>query len=154
LPHEADAFDHCGELLRGDVAGRLRETAVRRDVDALRLDVLQYRPQSLGDQLRWLDPGILHVDQPGRQSHRRPDLARQFDLGHLAAGELERQLLHRRPGQVWEQRAITAMPDGAAAEVAEAHMQTKESPDTVDRVRDQIEELLRAVGPAGEARLV
>src|SRR5205823_10650923 len=61
--HGAHALYHAGELPAGDEPGRLRKPAIRRDVYALRLDVLQHQPQPLRHQLRRLDPRILHVHQ-------------------------------------------------------------------------------------------
>ena len=46
-------------------------TETRRSVH-----VLQHRAEPLGHQLRRLDPGVLHVDQPDRHVHRVGQLRR------------------------------------------------------------------------------
>src|SRR5438067_12278733 len=50
--HRPHAIDHVLQLAHRDEPRRLREAAVRRDVDALRVDVFQHRPQPLRHQLR------------------------------------------------------------------------------------------------------
>ena len=56
---------------------------------------LSTRPQSVGHQLGRLDPGILDVDQSHGDIHRLGQLSQELDLGQLAAGELECQLIDR-----------------------------------------------------------
>ena len=79
-------------------------------------------PQTFGHQLRRLHPGILHIDQTDGQAHRRLDFAGQLDLGHLAAGELQGELMHLRSRQVREQRPIAALAHGPAAIIPETHV--------------------------------
>ena len=114
----------------------------------------KHRPQPLGDQLGGLDPGVLDVDQPTATSIDSGSSAEQLDLGHLAAGELERELVHLRPADVREERPVRPPADGPGAVVAEAHVHADVGIDALDRAGDDVEEVLGLVGVAGEARLV
>ena len=54
----------------------------------------QHRLRPFGDLVGRLEVGVLDVDDPGRDvATRRGDLAQDLDLGHLAVGELEHELV-------------------------------------------------------------
>ena len=59
----------------------------------------EHRSQPLGDQLGRLDPGVLDVHQADGDVHRLGQLDQQLDLGHLAAGELQGELVHLGPAR-------------------------------------------------------
>ena len=84
------------ELGEREMAGEPREPAVRIDPHALGRHALEHPADPPRDQLRALDVEVLEIEDAGAQLFRTVELAPPLDLGHLAIGELEHELVGGR----------------------------------------------------------
>src|SRR5712692_6314929 len=111
--------DQTLELLGGEPAGDREEAAVGNRGELVDGDVFRAEREALGHVLRRFQIKRLHVDHPARDLAVDADVFPVLDLGHLAAGVLEDELIAPALEQLREQPAIGALAAGAREQVTE-----------------------------------
>ena len=104
---------------------------------------LEAEADALRNVLRRLDVVILHVHDADGQLLLARKLFPEFDLGHLAVGELQDELVDRALQDAREERLIASLPDRSPPEVAEAHVHSELRLDPVHRALDLLAHRLR-----------
>ena len=146
---EVAAGDEGTQLGAGRPAGGLAEAAVGDEREPLGRDAgRQHGIDPLGDVVGRLDVRVLDIDDAGGDvATGGGDLAEDRDLGHLAVGELEHELVDTEAEHRVEDRPICPARKWPAEVVAEAEMGAEPhlADDRLDRRVEQRREVGRGI---------
>src|SRR5690606_965215 len=145
LPHALHASDHVAELLSRGPARRLAQAAVGRERELLRGHVLEAELDARGDVIRRLDVIALHVHAADGDVEALRDLARDLDLGELAARHLHVELIRLELEKGGKHGRVTPVADSATLVVSKTEMRRQPSATDhrLDRAIEDIDEAAR-----------
>src|SRR6266542_4966749 len=154
LPPQARSCPQTLELLEGHPARHREEAAVGHQREALGGDGRETETDALRHVLGRLHVEGLHVDHPARHLAVDADLLPHVDLGHLAVGVLEDELVARAVEEVGEHPAVRALAARAREEVAEADVIADLRLHALDAGVEHLDVLADLAGHDGRRRLV
>src|SRR5262249_25460691 len=131
------------ELLRGARARQLLHAAIGGERDPLLWNDAEDLTHALGHLLRRFDLERAHVDHANGHAFVVRQISQAVDVGHLAAREIEYELVHARVEVVWENSRVSARGHAdhfVAPRVAQAKM--PRSPDAAHPLERAGDDLL------------
>src|SRR4051794_4029903 len=104
----------------------------------------QAKPNSLGHVVERLDIRTLHVDDPDRNVHPLGDFSDQLDLGELAAGHFDVDLVDMEIEKIRKHGTVPPRGDRSGLKIAEAEMGREPAlaDDRLDRAVEDLDQPL------------